>query len=92
MNSKIETYIGFAIRKGSAVFGCDCIARYRKKMYLIVYTPSLSQNSYSALCETAQKLGVEIHQIEESDILSKRNCKALAVCDKSLAQAIINNL
>lgn len=33
MNSKIETYIGFAIKKGSAVFGCDNIEKYRKKTF-----------------------------------------------------------
>lgn len=92
MNSKIETYIGFAIRKGSAVFGCDCIARYRKKMYLIVHTPSLSQNSLEVLQAISKKSNVPLRQIDESDILNKRNCKALAICDKSLADAVINNL
>lgn len=92
MNRKVETYIGFAIKKGSVVFGCDSIERYRKKMYLFLYTSSLSANSLSILNKTAQKFNCKALQIEEYDTLIKKNCRALAICDKSLAEAIIANL
>lgn len=92
MNCKIETYIGFAIKKGSVVFGCDNIERYRKKTYLLLATKTLSANSLSVLKKTAEKRGCELMEIDDFDLLKKRNCKALAVCDKSLADAIIQNL
>ena len=92
MNSKIETYIGFAIRKGSIVFGCDSIKTYRKKMWVILYTPSLSENSLSVLKEVSHRLNRPLVCIAESEILSKKNCKALAICDKSLADAILENV
>ena len=92
MNSKIETYIGFAIKKGSVVFGCDSIRTYRKKIWLLLYTPSLSENSLSVLKQVADKLNRPLHCIPETEILSKKNCKALAICDKSLADAILENL
>lgn len=92
MNGKVQTYIGFAIRKGSVVFGCDSISRYRKKMYLLLATPSLSENSLKILRDAAEKKQILLLQIDECDILSKRNCKALAICDKSLADAITRNL
>lgn len=92
MNGKVETYIGFAIKKGSVVFGCDNIERYRKKMYLLLYTPSLSANSLNALKKVAQSYGCKVLQIEEYVSLVKKNCKALAICDKSLADAIAANL
>ena len=92
MNTKIETYIGFAIRKGSVVFGCDSIKTYRKKIWALLYTPSLSDNSLSVLREVAARINRPLVQIPEIEILAKKNCKALAICDKSLADAILDNL
>ena len=90
MNSKTETYIGFAIKKGSVVFGCDNIKRYRKKVYLLLATESLSENSWETLTACADNFGCQVLKIEDYGILQKRNCKALAICDKSLAEAIQN--
>lgn len=92
MNSKVETYIGFAIKKGSVVFGCDNIAVYRKKVYLLLVTRSLSTNSLAVMQAVADKRSCKLLTIDDYDILTKRNCKALAVCDKSLSDAIIKNL
>ena len=89
MNSKIETYIGFAIKKGSVVFGCDNIGNYRKKVYLLLKTKTLSNNSASVIQSVAEKRAIELLEIDDYDLLAKRNCKALAICDKSLADAII---
>lgn len=88
MNSKIETYIGFAIKKGSVVFGCDNIVRYRKKVYLLLATKTLSPNSLKVLNASAERFSCKVQLIEDYEFLSKRNCKALAICDKSLADAI----
>ena len=92
MNSKIETYVGFAIKKGSVVFGCDNIKTYRKKIWALLYTPSLSDNSLVVLKETATRIDRPLACIPEIEILVKRNCKALAICDKSLANAILENI
>lgn len=92
MNSKIETYIGFAIKKGSVVFGCDNIEKYRKRIYLLLGTVSLSTNSQAVLRNIADKRDCPLVQIEDYDMLVKRNCKALAICDKSLACAVVDNL
>lgn len=92
MNSKVETYIGFAIKKGSVVFGVDNIKYYRKKMYLLLYVESLSQNSLDVLKLTAERVGCSLSQIQDYETLQRKNCKALAICDKSLANAILENL
>ena len=92
MNSKVETYIGFAIKKGSVVFGCDGIKSSKKKLLLLLYTTTLSGNSLSVLQQVAERTGCPIVQIEDYDMLRKKNCKALAICDKSLACAILENL
>ena len=92
MNSKVETYIGFAIKKGSVVFGCDGIKTSKKNLLLLLYTPTLSDNSLSQLKQVAERTGCPIAQIEDYETLRKKNCKALAICDKSLAGAITENL
>lgn len=92
MNSKIESYVGFAIRKGAVVFGCDSIKTYKKKIWALFYTPSLSENSLSTLREVSERINRPLAQIPELEILLKKNCKALAICDKSLANAILDNL
>ena len=92
MKSKVETYIGFAIKKGAVVFGCDGIERYKKRMYLVLYTSTLSDNSLSVLKSVTSRVGCPLAQIEDFDILKLKNCKALAICDKSLADAICENL
>lgn len=92
MNSKIETYIGFAIKKGAAVFGVDNIVRYRKKMYLLVVTESISERSLAAIEEHAQSRRLPLVTVQDYPLLMQRNCKALAICDKSLADAVQNNV
>ena len=89
MNTKIETYIGFAIKKGSVVFGCDNIEKYRKKAYLLLATKTLSDNSFAVVKAVAEKRNCNLLVIDDYDTLAKRNCKALAICDKSLADAIV---
>ncbi len=90
MNSKIESYIGFAIKKGSVLFGCDSIKKAKKRVYLLLATKTLSENSRNVLDGCAEKYGCKVLQMDEYDFLSAKNCKALAICDKSLAEAILN--
>ena len=90
MNSKIETYIGFAIKKGAVVFGCDNIKKCKKRVHLLLATESLSANSLEVIAACAEKFGCKVLKIEDYESLQKRNCKALAICDKSLAEAIQN--
>ena len=90
MNNKIETYIGFAIKKGSAVLGVDAISRYRKKVYLLLATETLSPNSLKVMNEIAQKLACKLLTIPDYESLKTRNCKAIAICDKQLSNAICN--
>ena len=92
MNSKVETYIGFAIKKGSVIFGCDGIKSSKKRQFLLLYTPTLSYNSLSVLQQVSLRTGCPLKQIDDYETLEKKNCKALAICDQSLAYAILENL
>lgn len=89
---KIQTYIGFAIKKGAVLIGCDSIKSGKKRPCVILYTPSLSENSLSVLKGVSERTHCPLLQTEEYEILQKKNCKALAICDKSLANAIMTSL
>ena len=82
---KIETYIGFSVKKGSVVFGLDCLTRYRKKLYLVVVTKANAK-------QYAEQRNVPFAVVSDYEILLKRNCKVLGICDKSLADAIVANI
>ena len=61
-------------------------------MQVILYTPTLSDNSLSVLRGVSERLNCPLMQIEQYEILQLKNCKAVAICDKSLAKAIMENL
>lgn len=89
---KIETYIGFSIKKGSAVFGLDCLVRYRKKLYLVAVTQSVSDKTKNNAQQYALQRNVPFVVVADYDILLKRNCKVVGITDKSLADAIVANI
>ena len=89
---KIETYIGFSVKKGSVVFGLDCLTRYRKKLYLVVVTQSVAEKTKANAKQYAEQRNVPFAVVSDYEILLKRNCKVLGSCDKSLADAIVANI
>ena len=89
---KIETYIGFSIRKGAAVFGVDNICVYRKKMYIVAVTDTLAPKSKANVLRFAEERGISVVTVRDYDTLVKHNCKAVGICDKSLADAIAANV
>ena len=92
MNPKISSYIGFSVKKGSVVFGLDNIETYRKKVHLILCSNLLAENSFKKATLESQKRNCLIFKLEGLEEILKRNCKVLAICDKQLAVAIIENL
>lgn len=88
MNDKVKAYIGFAIRKGSVVFGADSLKKYRKKVYLILCSDTLSENSLSDVRVIGEKKHCEILTASKLEDVVKRNCKVLGICDSQLAFAI----
>ena len=86
--NKINSYIGFAIKSKKVVYGADNILK-SKACKLIVASQKLSSN-------TLEKLNTKNTQIiilPQADY-SQLNLKGLvvAITDKSLADAIQNNL
>ena len=91
-NSKINAYIGFAIKKRAVVFGLDMLLLHRKKIYLIICSDDLADNSYKKAIRYAEERSCPIVKMQGLQTTLNSNCKVLAICDKSLADAIQNNL
>ena len=90
---KVETLLGFAMRAGKVVFGTDSIERYHKRMYLILMCGTLAENSRSKILNAYGKVPKVISRTAKlSDITHRQGVKALAVTDRQMAEAIINNM
>ena len=90
---KLTTYIGFAIKTGSAVLGLDGIKK-AEGIKVIIYSAEASGNTIKEIRYYAAKKKAVLLRIEDADlseITKKNNCKAVAVTDYSLAQGIITN-
>lgn len=91
--TKIETYVGFAIKKGAVVYGIDNITAYHKRMHVIFADPELSERGMYSIKAFAESRKIPLLVKKELYlVINKQNCKAFAVTDKHLAGAILNNV
>ena len=86
--NKIDSYIGFSLRNGTAVLGLDKIEVCRKKIYLIVYSQDLKDNSLKKLTKYATLRDCPMITYDLSFL--NRGCKAIGLCDANLAKAVLN--
>ncbi|MEG1706610.1 MAG: ribosomal L7Ae/L30e/S12e/Gadd45 family protein [Clostridia bacterium] len=88
MNHKINSYIGFSVKKKSVVYGIDMIEKRMNNIYLIVYSENLSDNSLKKLKKLCADNNIPLLLVEYLEELLKKNCKVLAITDKNLSVAI----
>lgn len=90
---KIESYIGFAVKSKSVVYGLDNILSYRKKMDLVVTDKTLGDASKRKLDNYLVSHGkvkcVVLQDFTLAETLKRDNCKILAITNESLAKAIV---
>ena len=86
--NKIDSYIGFSLKNGTAVIGLDKIEVCRKRIYLILYSQELKENSLKKLTKYAQQRNCPMMVYDLSFL--NRGCKAIGLCDANLANAAIN--
>ncbi len=89
--TKIETYLGFCIRAGKAVFGVDRMETL-KRADLLVIDSSLADGSAGKVKRLAEKLKcplVVFEGVTLGEVLHRPACKAMAITQKNLAEAIL---
>lgn len=95
MQSKIDSYIGFAVKSGAAVFGLDALERYKKKVYLVIFSSDMSERSKKSALNLSEKFSAAVIIAAAGGVekaAHKTNCKLIALTDKNLSEAVIKAL
>ncbi|MBR2909499.1 MAG: hypothetical protein IKC11_04035 [Clostridia bacterium] len=88
---KIKTYIGFAKKSNSVVYGVDSIKE--KKVNVVIYSNALAEASKQR-CVSLRGQGVKVFEVTDEqmlEIIENVSVKAFGIKNKELAKAIINN-
>ena len=91
--SKIDSYIGFSIKSGKALFGLEMLKKSKKKPYLILIDNALGANSLKQVTFFSEKNNVMIITLPENHLnesLKRNNIKILSLLDENLCSAIMN--
>ncbi len=93
MKNNVKTYLGFAVKKGSVIYGLDAMERQNKAPYAVLLCPTAAQNTAKKTAEYCKARHVRLLRCDEplAPVVYKTNCKVLAVTDQGLAQAILKN-
>lgn len=94
IKSKIESYVGFALRSGKYRCGVNAIGTL-KKAKLLILCATASDNTRGDAVKLSKKFHCDVvvsNKITVEKLTGKENCKLLAITDVSLAKAIKDNL
>lgn len=86
--NRLFTFVGFAIKSRKVIYGVDNLVAAKRKPEVILYSESLGENSRKSLVAYADKNMIERYEINLDEILSGKNCKALGITDRHLADAV----
>ena len=91
--TKSETFIGFAMRTGKFRIGTNAVATLKKAQLMIVCNTA-SDNTKKEADKLAKKFNCPMLETKNKSleqITHRENAKVMAVCDKQLSDAILNN-
>ncbi len=91
--TKAQTFIGFAIRARKYRIGMNAVQTL-KSINLLIVCSSASENTLEQAKKVASRYNCPMlitNQIKLEQITFKENSKVMAITDKSLAKAILDN-
>ena len=92
--SKANTFIGFAIRARKFRIGMNAVQTL-KSINLLIVCNSASENTKAEALKVANKYHCTLimtNTAKLEDITHRENAKVMAVADKALAKAILDNI
>ena len=92
--SKANTFIGFVIRARKFRIGMNAVQTL-KSINLLIVCNSASDNTQAEALKVANKYHCPLIMTKEAkleDITHRENAKIMAVADKALAKAILDNI
>ena len=92
MVNKLESLLGFAVKSGKVVFGYDNLMDTRKKVKMIIFSPSLSEKVKGKLKLYAEAKNMILAESKEllEDLIHRDNCKVVGLTDINMISAIRN--
>ncbi len=92
VQDKTTSLLGFAIKAGKIIFGSDNIVVRGKRKYLVVLCSTLSPKTVLKLKENIKNTPILMcNVVKLEEIVHRSNCKAIALTDKQMADAILKN-
>lgn len=90
--TKAQTFIGFAMRKGSFKIGVNAIYTLKRASLLIVCSTAGADTNRQAI-KLAKRFNCKLLKIIRPlmEVTHKENAKLMAITDNALASAIIEN-
>lgn len=94
MNSKIKSYIGFALNKGAVILGADNIKKTKKRPKAVIVCDTASEKTKSEMRFYCGKHGVVLieSRVPAEQLVAKTGVKVFAVSDENLVSAVLHNL
>ena len=88
---KIESLLGFAVKAGKVIYGSDNIVDVKRRYYLVIICDTLAENSRKKVIKTAseKRIPVILSLKELQYAVNRTNCKAVAITDKQMSDAMI---
>ena len=93
-NNKIFSYVGFAKRALKLKAGTNAIKTLKKDVYLLIACQTASPNAIKEAVKLSQRFGCPLFRTNGftlENLISKENCKLIAILEPQLAKAIILN-
>ena len=89
--SKIKSYLGLCVKSGGVVIGQDRLKQNTKKIYLLVLSPTATQNLKDLSFRLSEKFGCELIMTNSvlEELICKTGCKIVGITNNSLADAIL---
>lgn len=88
---KCDAYIGFAVKKGSVIFGFDAILDKTQKVKLILVDKTTNPKIVRKLESLKDYIPCHMARLEYdtiSNVIKSMNTKVIAITDSKLAKAI----
>ena len=95
LENKVSTYLGFAQKSNSIIYGIDNLKLYTKKLYLVIVCHTANDKyitvAKNLVAANKNCKAFVTKQATLAELLNKDNCKIIGIKNHSLAQAIIDN-
>ena len=93
--SKLKSYLGFAIKSGKILFGYDKLFENRITPKLVIICSTLNEKNSTKVIDFCTNLGVKYIKLESyvlGEFIQRDNCKVIGISDDNFAKVICQEI